>query len=423
MVDPKLFEKNPELRRTSPDYVIYVPKGLDGKVPDTGNEHFLVFHRKDGTLAAVWTRSGHEGQYNQHIVFSESDASGNVWSAPRIIAGEKFDLKTGKDMCSWAYPMVSRSGRIYVLYSKHIGVNDIFAHTTGKLGGIYSDDNGGTWSAEEFPTVPRSEYDSSDPALPPNAITWQKPLRFGDGRYLAGITRWVSPSRMTASDGNWIHAPSLVDFIRFENLDADPEVKDLEITLLTAGKSLRYPIPDDPRGNPVLQEPTLNALPDGRLFAIMRSVAGCAVWSISSDCGESWSEPEALRYGDGLPVIEQPLSPCPCYTLGEGEYVLFYHNHDGHFGPWPRHSSEIRRPIFLAYGKYDPEGRQPIRFSAPVSWIDSDNVTVNHRCDLALYSSFEYVDGKPVLFFPDRKHFLVGKIIDREKLENAVFPK
>lgn len=413
----------PELGRTSPDYVIYVPQGKDERVPDTGNEHFLVFRRKDNTLAAVWTQSGREGQYNQHIVFAESDVYGKEWSAPRVITGKNFDPRTGRDMCSWAYPLVSRSGRIYVLYSKHIGVNDTFTHTTGLLTGIYSDDGGRSWSKEAHPAFPRSEYDHPDPAIPPNCITWQKPLRFGDGRYLAGITRWISPARAVPIDGNWIHAPSVVDFLRFENLDDDPELEELQLTLLTSGKSLRYPIPDDPRGNSLLQEPTLNALPDGRLFAVMRTVAGVAAWSISTDDGANWSEPEPLRYGDGLPVVEHPISPCPCYTLADGEYILFFHNHDGHFGPWTDHAIEARRPVYLSYGRFDPAGRQPIRFSAPVFWIDSGNVEVNHRSDLALYSSFEYVDNQPVLFFPDRKHFLVGKIIDRNLLKNAVFPK
>ena len=51
-----------ELFRTHPDYVIYVPDGRGtGGLPDVANEHFLVFRRGDGTLAAVWTQSGFEG--------------------------------------------------------------------------------------------------------------------------------------------------------------------------------------------------------------------------------------------------------------------------------------------------------------------------------------------------------------------------
>lgn len=67
--------------------------------------------------------------------------------------------------------------------------------------------------------------------------------------------------------------------------------------------------------------------------------------------------------------------------------------------------------------------RHPDRLFALIFRGGSDNIAVNHRSNLALYSSFEYVDGQPVLFFPDRKHFLVGKGIDRNLLKNAVFPK
>lgn len=423
MMDPRIFEKNPELGRTRPDYVVYVPRGNDERLPDTGNEHFLVFRRGDGTLAAVWTQSGREGQYNQHIVFAESDEHGVEWSSPHVIAGRSFDPETGRNMCSWGYPLVSRSGRIYVLYSRHTGVNDLFSHTTGELAGIYSDDNGGSWSEEQLIRLPRTCWDNPDPAIPANCITWQKPLRFGDGRYLAGITRWLTPARYTKLSDSWIHANSVVDFIRFENLDDDPETADLAITLLTPDEqSLQFPIPGHPEQT-VIQEPTLLELPDGRLMAIMRTVAGVPAWSVSRDCGESWSTPEALRYGDGLPEIKHSLSPCPAYRIGDGEFVLFYHNHDGNFGPWRNHVNETRRPIYLSSGKFAPRDHQPIRFSAPISWIDSDNVELNHRCDLALYSSFEVVDGKPVLWFPDRKHFLVGKIIDRERLAAAVFPE
>lgn len=73
-----------ELFRTHPDYVIYVPDGRGtGGLPDVANEHFLVFRRGDGTLAAVWTQSGFEGECNQHIVFASSDSRGRVWSPDR----------------------------------------------------------------------------------------------------------------------------------------------------------------------------------------------------------------------------------------------------------------------------------------------------------------------------------------------------
>jgi len=45
-------------------------------------------------------------------------------------------------MASWGFPLVSNSGRIYVIYNQRIGVNDLFTHTTGLMAGIHSADAG-----------------------------------------------------------------------------------------------------------------------------------------------------------------------------------------------------------------------------------------------------------------------------------------
>ena len=97
-------------------------------------------------------------------------------------------------MASWGYPLVSKKGRVYVLYSQHIGKFDSFFHHTGWLHGIYSDDNGATWSqaAELFPSRAASTTTPTR-RMPPNMLCWQKPLRLGkDGKYFAGFTRWTS---------------------------------------------------------------------------------------------------------------------------------------------------------------------------------------------------------------------------------------
>ncbi len=132
-----------QLRITKPDYVVFVPEVTGTSANDTGNEHFLVFDGPDGSLMAVWTQSSAEAAPDQHITFSRSTDEGVTWSKPRVIAGPK---KAGDGrMASWGYPLVSTKGRIYVLYSQHIGRYDTFFHHTGWLHGIYSDDNGTTW--------------------------------------------------------------------------------------------------------------------------------------------------------------------------------------------------------------------------------------------------------------------------------------
>ena len=171
-----------QLHITKPDYVVFVPEVAADGASDTGNEHFLVFDGPDGSLMAVWTQSSVENfspetPPDQHIAFATSADEGKTWSKPRIIAGPK---KAGDGhMASWAYPLVSKKGRIYVLYSQSIGRYDSFIHHTAWLHGIYSDDNGATWSEPQDVPVARSINDNPDPTMPPNMLCWQKPLQIG----------------------------------------------------------------------------------------------------------------------------------------------------------------------------------------------------------------------------------------------------
>ena len=56
------------------------------------------------------------------LAFARRTDEGRSWTKPRIIAGPK---KPGNGyIASWGYPLVSKSGRIYVLYSQHIGKHD-----------------------------------------------------------------------------------------------------------------------------------------------------------------------------------------------------------------------------------------------------------------------------------------------------------
>lgn len=408
-----------ELQVTQPDYVVFVPTVTDSGVNDTGNEHFLVFDGPDGSLMAVWTQSSAESQPDQHIAFSRSTDEGRTWSKARIIAGPR---KPGDGhMASWGYPLVSKSGRIYVLYSQHIGKHDTFFHHTGWLRGISSDDNGQTWSEPQNVPVARSSHDNPDPTMPPNMLCWQKPMRLGqDGRYLAGFTRWTSFAVTKNPTGSWISADARVEFMRFENVDDSPEVKHLRISWFASNeKALAVPFPGYPEVS-ACQEPSIVKLPDGRLFCVMRTAAGSPFWSVSADQGETWSEPRRLARKDGGAPLLHPLSPCPLYdvggnTAGSGRYVLFIHNHDGHYqGYGPTDTGFHRRPVYLVRGQFRPGADQPVWFDEPELFMDHGGVSLgkpgtNGRLDLALYASFTVRQGRPVLWYPDRKFFLLGR--------------
>lgn len=410
-----------ELPITHPDFVVYVPRVTDTNISDTGNEHFLVFDGPDGSLMTVWTQSSAEAQPDQHITFSRSADEGRTWSEPRIIAGPR---KPGDGpIASWAYPLVSKRGRIYVLYSQHIGKFDTFFHHTGWLHGIYSDDHGATWSKPQNVPVARSTNDNPDPEMPPNMLCWQKPQRIGaDGKYFAGFTRWTSFAVRKNPTKSWVSADSRVEFMQFENIDDNPEPAGIKISWFASNEhALAVPFPGHPEVS-ACQEPTVVKLPDGRLFCTMRTSSDSPFWSVSSDLGKTWTPPRRLLRKDGGAPLEHPLSPCPMYDVGgataaSGRYVLFIHNHGGHYETGRINTNTERRPIYLVAGRYQPGADQPVWFDEPKFFMDHKGVSLGRpgtagRIDLAMYSSFTARKGQSVFWYPERKFFLLGRIID-----------
>ncbi|NQU44653.1 exo-alpha-sialidase [bacterium] len=409
-----------EIQRTRPDFTVYVPKSSDGSTGDTGNEHFLVFNGPQGNLCTIWTQSSFEGKPDQHIVFSTSEDGGRTWEPPRTIAEKSGE----KGMASWAFPLVSKSGRIYVIYNRHIGVNDIFTHTTGRMEAICSDDGGATWSAGQTIEMPRTRWDNPDPAIPANWIVWQRPDRLSDGKYYVGFTHWVSPKvRKPAPLRVWWAEAAVVEFMRFENVDDDPEPGRIVISYHAHdGKALQMDLPEFP-GVSCIQEPSIVKLPDRRLFCATRTATGHPCYTVSADAGDTWSEPRPLRQADHLRPFLHPVSPCPIYRIGEGEYAFFFHNHDGHFGGWgPFDTTPHRRPIWIARGLFRPEAKQPLWFSEPRMFFDNDGIKLL-RTDLAMYASLTIDDESPILWYPERKFFLLGKRIRREMLDEMAVPE
>lgn len=413
-----------ELQRTRPDYIVYVPKSFDGSSYDTGNEHFLVFDGPDGSLMAVWTQSSYEGAGDHRIMFTRSTDEGQSWSAPRRIVGPR---RPGDGyMASWGFPLVSKSGRIYVIWNQYQGIDDVIHQHTGTMDGCYSDDLGATWSAPQTIPMKRSPYDHTDPRVPSEWIVWQLPMRDLAGRYFAGFTRWVSLAvRTPPHNKSWTAWESVVEFMRFENIDADPQPRDICITYSAWGdQALRVPH----YANPILsvaQEPSLVRLPDERLFCTMRTMSGYIWYSLSDDDGLTWCNPRPLlRRDHGLPIL-QPLCCCPIYTLADGRYVLLHHNNDGRLdGCAPEDTHINRRPAYIALGEFRPGAEQPIWFSRSKQLMDNDGVRLGpkQRLECGVYPSFTTRGGNNVLWHPDRKFFLVGKRITPEFLADLVVP-
>jgi len=417
-----------ELRRTNPDYVVYVPSSWDDSTDDSHNEHFLVFDGPDGSLMAVWTQAWSlpaKGHVNR-IVFSHSEDEGVTWSPPQLVAGP-----AGRDdpthMASWAFPMISRSGRIYVIWNQNQGLKGWILFHTGTMVGCYSDDAGVTWSKPQHIPMPKSPYDDPKGVIPPEWIVWQRPMRDLRGGYFVGYSHWVNRTVATLQEvESWPQIESVVEFIRFENIDNDPEPRDLRIRYSAWGEDAlrvphyRYPLLS------VAQEPSLVRLPDDRLFCVMRTNSGYIWYSTSDDDGETWHSPRPLLRKDHGRVLPQPVSCCPIYQLADGRYVLFHHNHRGNIETYPEATDGPRRPVYLVLGEFRPGAEQPLWFSDSKLFMDTNGFGVDGTrktlSDLSLYSSFTVRDGNNVLWYPDRKFYLLGKRIREEFLADLCVP-
>ncbi len=445
-----------EITRTRSDFIVYVPKSTDGSTADTGNEHFLVFPGPDGSLMAVWTQSTVEGHRDHRIMFSKSIDKGRTWADPKFLVGvkagqgDKISIPTsmwpgkwempperGLRQASWGYPLLSKSGRIYIVFNQFQGIVDVHYEMTGTMDAIYSDDYGLTWSKPQTIPMKRSIWDHPDPSKHPNWIVWQRPQPDLKGSWFTGFTRWISPAVRHSSEGvdRWFRPEAVIEFMKYENIDDDPEPKDIRISWFASDhRALRVPHFDQPALS-IAEEPSIVRLPDNRLFCTMRTTTHYIWYSISDDDGEKWSAPQPLLYHDhGKPIIS-PVFCTPVYRLSDGRYILIHH--PAYKTPDLRKKYNVpsggesfgyvlnRRPAFIALGEYRPTSQQPIWFSKSKLFMDNDGVPLGPRgrVDTGGYGSLTSLDGENVFWHPDRKFFLLGKIITKEFLADMKVPE
>lgn len=383
-----------DVQHTKPDYIVYIPKVEPEKLGDCYNDHFQVFDKPDGTLFALCCQATCEGALDQHVTFFRSRDRGKTWTEPKVIAGPKT-MKEKVPIASWGFPMVSKSGRIYVIFDQYVpGKVSTNRQHTGVMVGICSDDDGETWTQPQQIAMPRTVNDSPDETIPPEWVVWQKPLRLApNGKYLVGVSRYAAPHK---------HAEfrTGTEFIRFENIDDNPPPGQIKTTwFMTDDKILRNGVH--------CEEPSIVKLPDGRLFTLMRTATGSPCWSVSADGGQTWSQPEKLLDRDGGKPFLHPMSPCPIYDwkgneAASGRYFAFVH---GTFDTKKKSAWQTRGPLYLIAGKFVPDARQPIWFSAPKLFVDRPT-------GQSFYTSTTQIDGKTVLWYPDQKFYLLGRIID-----------
>jgi BNR repeat-like domain len=422
--DPAIpLEEPEEWKRSNPDIVVYLPR--KDREADSDNEHFLVFKApKSEELLATWTQSSVEGRGDNHLVLSRSADAGATWSDPAFIVGTTPGSK--EPQASWGFPVISKQGRIYLFYTKQTDASKLSPQGSGPMGCVYSDDNALTWTPGADTLLPRNRFDDPDAGIAKNWIVWQKPIRDSKGRWLAGYTQ-VSSTNVVPNRDGWWTLDSRCAFMRFENIDDNPDPKDLKIAWLPTdsdGLEVSHRYHHDIS---VSQEPGVVLLPDGRLFTTMRTMTGYIWCSISADDGATWSTPKAMFYSDKGEPIKHPLSPCPLYALEDGRFLLLFHNNDGTRGeasmfkrrPKKNQANHVRNPTYIAVGHFKPEAAQPIWFDAPIKLLDTNDVIIGPKgtAEIGTYTSITEYKGKRILWYPDRKYFLLGKYLTDDVLK------
>ena len=388
-----------DVQFSKPDYIVYIPTVEQGRVGDTYNDHFQVFDKPNGKLFALWCQATVEGALDMHVSFSRSFDKGKTWEPPRVLAGNRTiaeGFANGGAIAGWAFPLVSKSGRIYILYQQFVpGKVSTNRQYTGIMMGMYSDNDGDTWTKPEEIAIPRSIYDAPSADIPPEWIVWQKPVRLGkNGNYIVGVSRWAHSS---------FHATKFktaTQFIHFDNLDKNPPIKDIIVRWVHMNdQALRM--------GAFCDEPTIVQLPDSRLFCVMRTGTG-SCWTQSRDGGETWSEPKPLLTKDEGKMFIHPLSPCPIYdTKGNeaasGLYFLLAYNIFDHTA---RHLTQ-KRPFSFFAGRFQKDAKQPV-------WFDEPKEFINRPAFNSFFTSLTILDGKTILWYPDQKFYLLGREINND---------
>src|SRR5205085_4616026 len=167
------------------------------------------------------------------------------------------------------------------------------------------------------------------------------------------------------------------------------------------------------------------------LFCAMRTNNGYIWYSVSKDDGETWCNPRPLLRRDfGQPLL-QPVSSCPIYPLADGRFVLLHHDRAGDMDARPEATQGPRYPCFAVLGEFRPAADQPVWFSQSKLLMDTNGVGVDGRKDepghrvqtgIGIYTSFTNGAGGNILWYPDRKFFLLGKKITPDFLADMRVP-
>lgn len=305
------------------------------QIPDEGycDQPYVVVTNDGNWLCTLTTGPGNEGQGGQHIVSTISADHGKSWSP--LVDIEPSDGPAA----SWAIPLVTPSGRVYVFYDYNGdrvdrlpgGTKKIRSDVIGWYCYKYSDDNGRTWSSERYRLPLRvTACDRANNWKGEVQIFWgiDKP-KINNGKVSFAFTKL---GRYMLDDGEgW--------FYQSDNLLTESDVSKIVWKLLPEGEhGIR-----DSRFGSVQEEHNHVSLDENRLYLVYRTTNGYPCHCYSNDGGTTWSTPEYMTYTPGGQKIKTPRACPKLFRCENGKYLFWFHNHSGK-------SFKGRNPVWISGG-------------------------------------------------------------------------
>lgn len=298
----------------------------------------LVVTLSDGSwLCTLTTGPGEEGAPGQSIIATRSTDLGMSWSEPVHIAPRNA---THGSENSWVVPLhvagqgSPELGRVYAFYitnGDHItnvpGRDDLVEPRVDMLGWYvyrFSDDAGATWSNAFRIDIPVTWADRRNTFAGKVQMLWgvDEPV-ISEDRTLIAFTK-IRRYLVGSTEGWLLASPNLAT-------ESDPAMHEWQLLPMgnegpqSAWRGLR----SETHFRATQSEHDLTALNEPNHFILTnRTDTGEISISRSTDAGDTWSEPEPMRYADGRP-IRNPRANAKVWKAGDSRYLLWFHNHGG----------------------------------------------------------------------------------------------
>lgn len=302
-------------------------------IPDEGycDQPYVVVLPDKTWLCVMTTGRGIEGNKGQHIVSTTTRDQGRTWSP--LVDIEPAD---GPE-ASWALPLLTPSGRVYVFYTYNSDRIDYVGNKKGvrvdMLGHLvykYSDDGGRTWSPKRWRIpVRQTPYDDENDYQGKVQMLWG----VGDPIVIGGDA-WFCFSKIS----KYLVEKTEGWMMRSDNILTEPDPDQHHWQMLPEGDVGLRAV----RG-PISEEHFVVPLDDGNLYAVGRTIDGYIGGYTSRDGGKSWTAPAYATYRPGGRPIKSSRA-CPrMWQAKNGKYLLWYHNHS-------TTSFMGRNPVYLSGG-------------------------------------------------------------------------